>query len=266
MMGVIPNRFTYIDICVTLAFVDWTDSYFDTYYAEAFLEDVDQKRTKAQVDMIINCFGFEPPIQIADIGCGLGRHTIEFARRGYVVQGFDSNAEYLKKASEIAAEQEVKNTFFIQKDMREFDMKEMFDALISVWISFGYFDDETNADIFSRMVRSIKPGGNIFIDIENRDYILSHFQPQSWKMKDDTLILERSKFDHNRSVNLCKRTILKRGKKKTTKREIRLYSPHEIMALAHSEDLYNINLLGDWDGNPYSIRSPRLILTARVGI
>jgi len=266
MTGIIPNRFTYIDICVILAFVDWTDSYFDTYYAEAFLEDVDQKRTKAQVDMIINYFGFEPPIQIADIGCGLGRHTIEFARRGYVVQGFDSNAEYLKKASEIAADQEVKNTFFIHKDMREFDMKEMFDALISVWISFGYFDDETNADIFSRMVRSIKPGGNILIDIENRDYILSHFQPQSWKMKGDTLILERSKFDHNRSVNLCKRTILKRGEKKTTKREIRLYSSHEIMALAHSEDLYNINLLGDWDGSPYSIRSPRLILTARVGI
>lgn len=246
--------------------MDWTQNYFDSYYADAFLSEIDEKRTQAQVDLILANFGLDAPARIADVGCGLGRHTIELAKRGYVVQGFDSSAEYLQRASETAGRLDVKNAFFVHKDMREFSFKEEFDALISVWVSFGYFDDETNADVFSRMVRSIKPGGNIFIDIENREYILEHFQPQAWKMKGDTLILERSRFDHNRSVNVCSRMILRKGQKNTTKREIRLYGAHEMMALAHANDLYDIKLLGDWEGLPYSVRSPRLILTARVGL
>ncbi len=246
--------------------MDWTESYFDSFYADAFLSEIDEKRTRAQVDIILANLGLDTPAMIADIGCGLGRHTIELAKRGYVVQGFDSNAEYLKRATESAARQNAKNAFFVHMDMRDFLFKEEFDALISVWVSFGYFDDETNADVFARMIKSVKPGGNVFIDVENREYILQHFQPQSWKMKGDTLILERSSFDHNRSMNVCKRMILRKGQKTTTKREIRLYSAHELMALAHANDLYDIKLLGDWEGTPYSVRSPRLILTARVGL
>lgn len=255
-----------IHIYGTLRVMDWTEDYFNSEYAQTSLEGMDEERTKKQIDFILNLFGTEPPASIADVGCGLGRHTIELASRGYNVQGFDSNAQYLKKASEMAAHRGIANAFFVHKDMRELDIKSTFDILISVWVSFGYFDDETNADVFTRMIQAIKPGGNVFIDVENREYILDHYQPKTWKMKDDTLILDRSHFDHTRSVNVCKRTSLRKGEKRITQREIRLYSAHEIINLAKQEDLYDFQLFGNWDGSVYTVRSPRLIFTARCGL
>jgi len=251
---------------VRILSMDWTEDYFDSEYAQTMLSGLDKERTTKQVDFIQNLFGLEPPATIADVGCGLGRHTIELARRGFNVQGFDSNAHYLKQASELAAKSGVSDAFFVHKDMRELDITSGFDILLSVWVSFGYFDDETNADVFSRMVRAIKPGGNVFIDVENRDYILNHYQPKTWKMKGETLILDRSHFDHTRSVNVCKRSLLRKGEKKTTQREIRLYSAHELIDMAKQEDLYDFKLFGNWDGSAYSIRSPRLIFTARCGL
>ncbi len=246
--------------------VSWTKDYFDDTYASMFLAQIGQERTEEQVDLVTSVMGLEPPSIIADIGCGLGRHSIELAKRGFTVQGFDSNPNYLKQATEDAVAEGVSDAFFIHMDMREFDHTKTFDALISIWVSFGYFDDATNEDIFDRMVKSIKSGGSIFIDVENREYILQHYIPERWRMKEDSLLLERSQFDHARSVNKCRRTIIKHGIKKTTTREIRLYSAHEIVNLAKKHGLMDIRLLGDWDGSHYSVRSPRLMLTARTGI
>lgn len=246
--------------------MSWTKDYFDETYASLFLAQVAQERTEEQVDLVTSYLELEPPATIADVGCGLGRHTIELAKRGFTVQGFDSNPDYLKQATENAASEGVSDAFFIHKDMREFDYPKTFDALISIWVSFGYFDDNTNEDVFDRMVKSIKSGGSIFIDVENREYILQHYIPERWRMKEDSLLLERSAFDYTRSINKCKRTIIKHGIKKTTTREIRLYSAHEMIGLAQRHGLIDIKLIGDWDGNPYSIRSPRLMLIARTGI
>jgi len=86
-----------------------------------FLAQIGQERTEEQVDLVTSVMGLEPPSIIADIGCGLGRHSIELAKRGFTVQGFDSNPNYLKQATEDAVAEGVSDAFFIHMDMREFD-------------------------------------------------------------------------------------------------------------------------------------------------
>lgn len=54
--------------------------------------------------MIENILNICPPLKMLDIGCGTGRQSVEFSRRGYDVKGIDVAEIYLYKASEKSKE------------------------------------------------------------------------------------------------------------------------------------------------------------------
>jgi ubiquinone/menaquinone biosynthesis C-methylase UbiE len=59
----------------------------------------DQERLEAapqEVDAIISMLGIEPPAAVLDLCCGVGRHSLELARKSYRVTGVDRTAAYLK--------------------------------------------------------------------------------------------------------------------------------------------------------------------------
>ena len=70
--------------------INWT--WEDTEAQKSFLEwqgMPDEKQTNNEVSMIETILNVQPPLKMLDIGCGTGRHSIEFARRGYEVKGID---------------------------------------------------------------------------------------------------------------------------------------------------------------------------------
>ena len=246
--------------------MDWTVKYFDEVYARFFLESVDDQRTSSQVDFIIGKTGISPGSAVADIGCGLGRHVINFAKRGYQAFGYDFSELYIEKAKQAAVQTGATNCTFIQKDAREFDEQSRFDLVTSLWVSFGYFDDKTNLDVLSRMAKSVKPGGSIIVDLENREYIMRHFIVDRYRDRDGFLILERNKFDAFSSMNKCTRTIVAPdGARSVYKREVRLYTLTEMIQIGAACSIRFDAVFGDWDGNAYGLEVPRMILIGRVG-
>lgn len=244
--------------------MDWVKDYFDDTYAKLFLEPVDPARTKSQVDFIVDTLGMAPPAEVADFGCGLGRHSIELAKRGYLTVGYDMNPGYVQRAANAAAGEGLISAFFFQQDMRMFDEIALFDIGLCLWVSFGYFDDETNSDMLWRMVRSLRPGGHFFMDLENREYILKNFIHEKWRMKDEFLVLERNRFDLLTSQLKCNRVLMKGQEKASKQRYIRLYTATELILLARCAGLDEIRFFGDWDGTPYNVNTPRMILCGRV--
>lgn len=246
--------------------MDWTAKYFDDTYARFFLEGVDDQRTQQQTDFIIRITGIPGGSSIGDIGCGLGRHVLDFAKRGYQAVGYDFNEHYIEKANQSAMNLNLPNCSFTHKDARELDEQSRFDLVTCLWVSFGYFDDMTNQDVLSRIAKSAKPGGMVLIDLENREYILRHFIVDKYRDREGFVILERNKFELMTSINKCTRTIIAPdGSRTVYRRQVRLYTLAEMVQMGQKCGISFDKVYGDWDGQAYGLEAPRMILTGRVG-
>ena len=55
--------------------------------------------TPEEVDGILSLLGISSGAHVLDLCCGVGRHSLELARRGFNVVGVDRTKPYLEKAS-----------------------------------------------------------------------------------------------------------------------------------------------------------------------
>jgi SAM-dependent methyltransferase len=122
---------------------------------------VPEERTREDVEFLTRVLP-PPPARVLDVGCGLGRHMTALAELGYVCVGVELDAEISSEAREHGL------------DVRTLDMRNLhqiedpFDAVISMWASFGYFDDDTNAAVLAAMSDILKlRGGVLVLDLQN---------------------------------------------------------------------------------------------------
>jgi SAM-dependent methyltransferase len=112
--------------------------------------------------------------RILDLCCGYGRHTLGLAERGYAVTGVDRDATAIDRARR-RAQEACQQISYVLGDMRK--MSEMvgeYDAVINMWQSLCYFDEETNAALLRQIQRQLTPGGRFIVDMYNRDYFQRH--------------------------------------------------------------------------------------------
>ena len=77
---------------------------------------------------------------VLDLACGPGRHATALAKRGFRVTGVDLSPFLLRQAKDLARKESV-SIEWVHEDMRSFLRPETFDLAISMFTSFGYFDD-----------------------------------------------------------------------------------------------------------------------------
>ncbi len=73
--------------------------FFDSH-APHYLKNSFTQATVAEVDFILELFAPLPGSSVVDIGCGVGRHAIELAQRGFHVTGIDLSSGMLSQARE----------------------------------------------------------------------------------------------------------------------------------------------------------------------
>jgi SAM-dependent methyltransferase len=112
--------------------------------------------------------------RILDLACGQGRHALELARRGYLMTGLDRDKAAIAEARRRAREAEVEIVYLVGDMLRLDDVPGTFDAVISMWQSFCYFDEETNVTLLRSLFHKLTPSGRFVIDLYNRDYFEHH--------------------------------------------------------------------------------------------
>jgi ubiquinone/menaquinone biosynthesis C-methylase UbiE len=110
-----------------------------------------------------------PGHRLLDVGCGTGRHLVEF-RRSFEIAGVDLNRAMLR----VARQRLGPGVPLRQGDMRTFDLGATFDVLTCLFSAFGYLLMRRDRDrAAANFYRHLAPGGVALVE----GWVL----PQNWR-------------------------------------------------------------------------------------
>lgn len=259
-----------------MATTHWTDQLF-LENADIFLRiheaALDRAEAQAQdVRAILERGGVRPPATILDAPCGIGRHDVHLEKFGYRVTGVDFSPAFLERARRLAAEHGCAPTF-LQGDLRTIRQtfqgrEEAFSAILNLWTSLGYWDEEVDRDILRQFHALATPGGLLVIETINRDWLVGAFRRHGYEEWGDLVHVEERTFDFRTSWILGPWHFYTKSDhnlihKATMSVDHRVYAGHELRRLAASAGWQPLGLFGGLAMEALTTQQPRLVLVAR---
>ncbi|MBN1654807.1 MAG: methyltransferase domain-containing protein [Deltaproteobacteria bacterium] len=241
----------------------WWESFFSEDYLRTVMPP-SPPQVSRQCDFILESLGLERGSTILDVGCGLGLHAVELTVRGYLVVGLDLSLPMVTRAAEEAQYRGLKINF-LHADIRQIEFDGAFDAVICMGTTFGFFDDESNRDVLSRLHGALKAGGKLLLDVVNRDFAIRSQPNLVWFQGDDCVCMEESEFNYSTSRLHVKRTVMQEdGRQSDSEYSIRLYSLHELYALLRQEGFRVMEVSGQeaTRGLFFGMNAPRVLILA----
>lgn len=238
--------------------------YEEVDFWEIFREVLfDPKRlanSEEEVKDIIRLLSLSSSCNILDLACGFGRHSNLLACKGFTVTGVDFNPIYLKEARKDSLN--IKNPpTWVEEDIRTFKRENSYDAILSLYTSFGYFEDrEDDLVVLENSFSSLKSHGRMLLDIPGKELIARDFISRACYPLESGgwFIAERTPVENWGRV-LNDWTIVKEGKEFFYSFEQTLFSAYEITYLLHQVGFSEVQIFGNWKGGLYDLSSDRLI-------
>jgi SAM-dependent methyltransferase len=240
------------------------------YWWRTHCEDDPQHRSsqqlKTQIDAVERFLALEPRSRVLDLACGMGRQTLELARRGHRVLGLDADDTALSAARQSARGEKL-NVHFLKNDIRLIPYRAEFDAVVNFFTSFGYFPSERDdLKALEAVQKSLKPGGRLLLDLLNKEWLMRHFEPNVWEQGEEgrgAVALDDISFNFESGRLENRRTIInKDGSRTPAFVSVRIYTLTEIKSLVARAGLTYRQSFGGFDGVPYGMDSPRMIVLA----
>ena len=269
--------------------VSLNKSYFGEEYFIIYTNQLSSEETERQTGAIERMLSLRKRSVLLDLGCGWGRHSIEFAKRDYRVFGLDNSKLLIQLALKRQEGEGTYNAEFVLGNMVIMPFKDsQFDAVISLFTSFGYFIDQDNLRVLREIERILKPNGHLLLDVMNRDEYL-RLPNNSWREQNGNKILDVFN-DDNALLNFCKkykdkhfiilesleydslmarihrkRIILDENwsNRRVCQYSLRLYTFQEIKEMLLNAGLYIDSVYGDLVMSKYTVDSERMIVVSR---
>jgi SAM-dependent methyltransferase len=219
--------------------------------------------TSNEVDAIKSLCKIQPEDEILDLCCGVGRHSLEFARRGHRVVGVDRTMLYLERAKKSAKDEKL-NIEFVLDDMRTFYRKKSFDIILSIFTSFSYFDDhEEQMLVLRNIYASLRAGGRFILESMAKEILARIFLRQNWSEWPHGFMLEEREAIENWSKMHSKWIFIERdGKIHQWDVTHWIYSGAEIQKMLESVGFSDIKIYGGLDGRDFDNEAERLVVIA----
>jgi SAM-dependent methyltransferase len=228
-------------------------------YLYFYEETLRSEQTQVQVDRMESELGLTAHSRIVDLGCGHGRHAIEFARRGHSVLGVDMMGGFVARARLDAMAAGV-TVDFERGDLRTLNRTEEFDAAVCLFDSFGFHRDEENERVLANMARALRVGGGFCLDIRNRDWLVRNLLPVTVLERNGDVMIDRHVIDSRTGRLVDRRVIVRGGVTREAPFSVRMYTFSELASLLERQKLTVRSVFGDWNGAALSLNHNRMVI------
>jgi SAM-dependent methyltransferase len=235
----------------------WQDTYEVMFPPGRF------EKTPGEIDRLLELVDMEPG-RALDLCCGPGRHSCELAARGWQVTSVDRSPFLLGQARHHAEEREV-DLELVECDMREFRRAGAFDLALSLFTSFGYFDDdEDNQLVLGNLAESLAPGGALVMDMVGKEVLARVYRDAQVAEAHDesTLLIERPRVLPGWQRVENEWIVLQNGQARSYRFRHWLYSGRELSQMLKRAGFERCDLYGGLDGSPYDTTAGRLVAVA----
>lgn len=232
--------------------IAWYENWFDRNYLLLY-QKRDAVEARAQVQLIIETLKPKKDQMILDLGCGDGRYTRLFSELGFRIMGLDLSRELIQEGRK-----KYGRLNLILGDMRHLPGR--YQIILSLFTSFGYFDDDReNLRVFQAVQSSLLTGGWFWLDFLNPEFVEENLIPETvTEISSGGRVVEKRKIIKNRVV---KDIIFMQGEhKKYYQESVRLYSRTELGVMLRQVGIQPVGCFGDYHGKDWQHDSKRTII------
>jgi D-alanine-D-alanine ligase len=254
---------------------DWWKTLFSATYLKTDADIVESADlTSGEVDAFVNAAALEPRDRMLDLCCGQARHLLELARRGFRdLTGVD-RSRYLLRVARKRVRLAGASIVLREADARALPFAEgSFDCVSMMGNSFGYFADPRDDQlVLGEIRRVLVPGGRIYLDLADGDFLRKTFEKRSWEWIDRLHLACRERALSSDGSRLISREVVVHAKRGVIADQIyaeRLYSREQIansLIAAGFESIENHGaLLGDSErSQDLGMMAKRMLFLARA--
>lgn len=164
---------------------DQWKSFYSWEIGEAMFLPISQAVTRREVERILKTAKPRPGARILDLGCGIGRHCLEFAKHGFEVVGLDYSKAYLDQANDAKQRKKLSNVQFVRGDMRKITSyfpPESFALVVCLRNTFGGSGDRNDdRRVLAQAARILEPRGALVLNISNESGVRYHWGAEAVK-------------------------------------------------------------------------------------
>ena len=236
-------------------------TFFD-HHAPVYMKEPFTQNTSAEIDFLLAELGLPPEAYILDVGCGVGRHAIGLAERGFKVTGIDISGGMLREARHRGEKVGVQIDW-VQADATVMPLDLQVDGVICLCEgAFGLLASSDDPHTHGRAIlagihSSLKPGGKLILTVPNG---LAKIRSATAE------VVEQGSFDPNTLVEVFTLDYESEGGKKSVVVRERGFVPSELQLMLSVSGFEEVNIYGGtagaWNRNPPQLDEMELMAIA----
>jgi len=240
----------------------WFEHFFYGIVNEFWRKCMPPEATRAEVDFVDQILQCSPGDRLLDVPCGNGRHSLEFARRGYAMTSVDISSEFIAEAR--AAEKGQAGIEWICSDMRKLDRKAEFAGAFSLGNSFGYMEHEDTERFLAALCRALKLGARFVLNTGAvAECLLPRFKEHEVHQIEDIKFIEDNRYDVNASCIETEYTFEREGKSERRVGRQYIYTMAEIQRLLAQAGFQTIHAYSSLDQRPPQLGADQIYFVAQ---
>ena len=237
---------------------NWHLNFFRDVALDFWRGAIPPEITRSEVDFLERALEAGPSARFLDVPCGNGRHAVLLAARGYQLTGVDASEGFIAEARAARGASR-----WVHGDMCELPWNAEFDGAYCFGNSFGYHNRAGAQRFLASVARTLKPGARFIVDTGMAaESILPALLQKRWHHLGGIFVLSENQYDPAEGRLDIDYTFIRDGVVEKRPTSSYVFTAAELCHLHREAGLEPVQLLGSFEGAPFALGSPRLILVS----